>query len=519
MNSLNLHRLLLLLYTNCFQLVRRKFLYCLEILKISPALILNIRKRGTRQNKTDIELSEELKDFKSNYPVNKIKLGDLYFWPILRHVLWVRLRFAYKGSRNVATVNPGRVFINKYWRKIYRENYGFSELGNVSGEKGLDFLFFTNLRGTEQTTIEGKIYNRVTDPIYEVAKEVGLSEKVEIIKTQGDVDTNRFFDPIYIIPPVATKAERYSSFSSPDDLFSSLEEKIPSAEFDKKSNKEVVEYFFYAKDMYKSLLIEKNPKSVFFVGYDFHFPLIMAAKELGVKSIDLQHGLQAGWSPSYNFWDEVPSNGYEVLPDYFWVWGEYDYKHISNTFSSAKSKAVIGGFPWMERQMEFSTRLPGLIVEKFDPGKLIGIITLQDQKVFPELFEDIVNSTQEKIVWVIKRHPKFRSINLKKVKNVVEGGVVDEVPFSAFLDSVDLHLTECSTSVVEADYFGVKNFVSGVQGFKNYSDFIHRGSVFHVDSLSSFINKVDSINFNKKKSVMNILDTVEIDKVLESIIR
>lgn len=472
-----------------------------------------------KQVKTDVEYSLELLEFKKSFPVNNIKYKDEIFWPVLRHFLWVRLQHAYKGSKNISNVNPVKTFVNKDWCDNFRTNYHFSDYDDLGGANELDYLFFTNLRGTEQTKVDGKIYNRITDPVFEKALEVGVAEKIELIKSHGEVELNRIHTPTFVIPPLVRKIGRSNYLSVPKDLYKQLKLKVPSAEFDERSMIEAVEWFFHARDIYKTILMQKKPKVVFYVGFDYYYPLALAAKELGIKSVDLQHGVQGGWSPLYNHWSEIPPGGYSVLPDYFWVWGEHDYNAIKLNFDCEQVSPIIGGFRWVDRQFDFLDELPKTITGRLVKDKLVGVITLQDQQSFPQLFAEIIEKTSDSVVWIVKRHPKFKSINLRGLKGIIIGQTVDELPFANYMKHADIHLTECSTAVLEAGYFGVRNFVSGKQGYENYSDFIKNGTVTHVKSADAFIEKINNIDFSNKTAEMDAIQQVDTKFVLRELLK
>src|SRR5207253_11421849 len=48
--------------------------------------------------------------------------------------------------------------------------------------------------------------------------------------------------------------------------------------------------------------------------------LILACRELGIRSVDIQHGVQGELHGAYGSWRRVPAGGYAVLPSIFWCW-------------------------------------------------------------------------------------------------------------------------------------------------------------------------------------------------------
>ena len=457
----------------------------------------------------DLKLAEKLINFEKSYPVNALKMAnnneDLLLWPFFRHLFWVKSQAHYKG-KNPKVVNTSKMYISPEWQKHYKSSFDIKNVDEIETDS-IDFLFFTNLRGTEQTITGKKIYNRVTDPIYEVAKSVGKAKKVEIIKSTGEIYNKRVHEADLVFPPLLRKIGYANLTQKPLDFIKRVNDLIPEIQFCEKNYNDCIEWFFHQRDFYKELLQKYNPKYVFFVGFDYHYALVLAAKELGIKSIDLQHGVQAGWSPVYNHWTCVPRKSYSMLPDMFWVWGEYDARKIKENFKSKQVSALVGGFPWLDRQSDFLTEKAPKFIRVKNADLSFGLITLQDQTTFPDLFKKVIDSTKGRIKWIIKRHPKHRNIDLSQVKSITHyGKELDDLSFSTLVKHMDIHMTECSTSVIEADYFGVPSIVSGKQGMTNYEDFVNDGSVFHISNVESFNKIIDKTLATREPGQMNAID-------------
>lgn len=462
--------------------------------------------------KDDIHLAGKLLEIESVYPVNNIKLINqseiknlnLHFWPFLRHFFWVRCQAHYKG-KNPEKISTSKMYISLEWRDHYEDIADIKTVNQVEAQS-TDFLFFTNLRGTEQTLVNNKIYNRITDPIFEIAKEIGVAKKVEVVKSIGKLkkSEDRFHPVDLIYPPLLRKVGYRQLVNMPAQFLQQVKAILPEIKISEDAILSEIEFFLHQRDFYIELLQKYNPKVVFFVGFDYYYGLILAAKELGIKTVDLQHGVQAGWSPVYNHWQTLPKGGYKLLPDYFWVWGAYDQQKIEHNFPIDSVRPIIGGYPWMSRQQDFfcsENLLEG------NETTLFGVISLQDQKKFPEIFSEIVLSTLGKIQWVVRRHPKHQNIKFDHLKDVVlSGKKYDECNFSIILRKAKIHVTECSTSVIDADYFGVPSIVTGEQGFLNYRDFIENGSVVHIDSTSDVQKIIDDLLLLKIESRMNVID-------------
>lgn len=81
--------------------------------------------------------------------------------------------------------------------------------------------------------------------------------------------------------------------------------------------KYIVNDMLYWIDIFKEILNKKKVKYVLIVNYyqSISHALIFAARELGIATIDVQHGNQV--SPYYHNWSIVPGDGYNTLPNFF----------------------------------------------------------------------------------------------------------------------------------------------------------------------------------------------------------
>ena len=477
--------------------------------------------------KSDIELAGALIDFEESYPVNALTSGDggdaVHMWPYLRHFLWTRCQASYK-NKNPSGVNTSKMFLTHDWYRHYSNMVDIKTIDQIEEER-VDFLFLTNLRGTEQTTIGDRIYNRITDPVFEIASRIGRAKKVELVKTGGVITNDRHHPVEMVYPPMLRRIGFADLCEIPANFVKQVRSKLPETKLDERSLRDAIEWFFAQRDFFCDLLKKYSPKAVFFVGFDYYHALVWAAKEMGVRTVDLQHGVQAGWSPVYRHWNAIPRDGYYLIPDTFWVWGSYDAEKLNESFRSAgenRPDTIIGGFPWLERQeelLERETASAAKILDANRQGKKVGILTLQDQTELPELFREIVTETSSRVFWVVKRHPKHRTIDLSEIAaDAVYGDRVDDLSFMALAKAADIHLTECSTSVIEADYYGLPSVVTGEQGMANYTDFIAEGTVCHIESADKFSENLDNLLARKGTSRMGVIETGVTEKALRGIL-
>ncbi len=106
-----------------------------------------------------------------------------------------------------------------------------------------------------------------------------------------------------------------------------------------------IEYF-----LYKKLLKKLEPKQVYVVvSYGGFGSLIKAAKDLGIETIEFQHGNFSKYHFGYYFGENKKELDY--FPDKFLVWNEY-WKSLIN-FPIDDKNIIIKGFDFLENKKKF----------------------------------------------------------------------------------------------------------------------------------------------------------------------
>jgi hypothetical protein len=82
-----------------------------------------------------------------------------------------------------------------------------------------------------------------------------------------------------------------------------------------------IRYFLYKR------LLKKNKTRILFIqdasyGY-FRVPLIVAARDMGIKVIEFQHGMISKNHPAYNYSESLPDLYLKYLPDFYLAYGTY----------------------------------------------------------------------------------------------------------------------------------------------------------------------------------------------------
>ena len=472
----------------------------------------------------------EITTFTSKYNVNTLKINDEYIWPYIRNHIWIHICSVALGKSNRKYLNPIAIQ-NAHYKQVpinTRLNLKYTcnayEIDEIDETK-LDFLFFINTNGTEEVWIHDKIYHRIIDPIYEVAQEIGKSEKVEIVKSNNMnifkwkkyIHKSKIIFLEYVIPDKFTLNKSYD-----EDFFSKIKKYVPSIVLtDHKHLEEVISYELHIKNQYIKLLKKLNPKVICLHGFHYQAPLISAADALGILTVDLQHGIQVGWNPLYNVHTELPPSGYQAYPDYFAVWGHKEYENILKVFNSDKHKPILMGNPWLKKIEDFSVQLSEKIVERIRNYEVSILIIMQNQTAIPKLFLDIIEQSSDNILWIIRHHPKGEKYNpqdFSKSKNILIDEDIDNILFNELFKHIDIAISEGSTLAMEANNFGINNIIIGETGKDNYKEEINNGTFFYLKDTNDFNIIFKKIIASAKEPKAKLIENIDTKYFLKSLL-
>ncbi len=486
------------------------------------------RKRKKLQFK---DFFNELTDFIENYNVNSLRNGSEYIWPYLRNHIWTSINFVAIGKSR-----------RRYMNAIFLQNGHFSqvpvelrlklkylcdahEIDELDDEKN-DFLFFINTNGTEEITIDSKIYHRIIDPIYEAAQKIGKAQKIEIVKSRSisPIKWKRYIHKSKLIFFAYEEAiVNMDEFTYDKHIFSLIDKYIPSIVLrDDDQLASLVRYEMHVRKQYINLLQKTKPKIIFLHGFHYQAPLISAADELGILTVDLQHGIQVGWNPLYNIHKELPNSGYQAYPNYFAVWGEKEYNNILKTFSSSKHKPIYMGNPWLKKIEEFLTPLSDHLVENIKQFDTKILIIMQNQTKIPKLFLEIIKNTNDNILWIIRHHPKgerYKTRDFSKRKNILIDDEIDSILFNELFKYVDIAISEGSTLALEASHYGVHNIITSKMGLENYQDEIDSGAFHYLSDASKFEDIMNKIRGVKKQDEFHAFEDIDTKEFLQQLLR
>src|SRR4030042_1101014 len=245
-------------------------------------------------------------------------------------------------------------------------------------------------------------------------------------------------------------------------------------------------------------------------------PSTPACRNLGIVSVDIQHGLQGDLHWAYGRWNNVPETGYEVLPNLFWVWSNLEAEAIKRWNSSVSEwhQPVVGGNLFLDLWRSSENEIVKYYDNEIGNAKgnkkhLIHVLYTIGYEDADKLRTILSTMRQNESLcyWWLRVHPgklKERNSFKKWVReNRISNGEVDlatDLPLYALLRQMDLHLTFYSSSVFEAEDLGVPSVVVGDYGKELFSYQISTGWALPADTPEEIISGI-KIQFHKREEL------------------
>lgn len=486
----------------------------------------------------------------TEFDVNSVTYKDIKVWPLIRQAIWQQIchpnsRFMedklISNQKQFKQVNSGLIKLKKYLRplkqtaldfkeyfkKIYANAYQNFRLHQLSP---VDIVFFSRIDDYADFINEQYI-NRHIDPLIQLTeKQSNLNYlKLELITNRFYQTLPRFRNTVTLKPYLdkSKNLEKNNSITNFQELKQFIL-KISSIDIQENyfiRQAEVIENF--EKFFLKKLPFIK-PNQIFLVCY--YYPqamgLISACKKLNIITIDIQHGKQGKYHAMYSHWTKIPEEGYQLLPDYFWSWGQESRENIRRWHpkNCQHHQPIVGGNCWLGHWINGKGYPLGSEIDNFlsklkEYDKVI-LITLQPFKKISDIIPDcLLQATlrsPSKWIWLIRLHPHQKSrieeiqdyLKQYKIKNF-ELEQSTYLPLYALLNYANKHITCWSSVCYEALLFGVPTVIIHPTGLELYKQYIDEGKFSYAETSSELLNKLN--NYINKENLKEEKPYIETD--------
>ncbi|MBN1994982.1 MAG: CDP-glycerol glycerophosphotransferase family protein [Anaerolineae bacterium] len=194
-------------------------------------------------------------------------------------------------------------------------------------------------------------------------------------------------------------------------------------------------------------------------------PVNIAAKLLRIPTVEQQHGIIGQNHISYRIPPHLRNKSQLPLCDFLVAWGDYAKRVVVESAVYTADNVVVCGFPRLDSLLKSFTPRGDILTRLNIPATAPVILYASNptvQGLYPEILDSIQKTFTSPVYWIIKLHPAEKTrllwqhaIKQRHLKQVIV--IEEEVDFYTLLAAADLHISFCSTTMVEASVFGKPN--------------------------------------------------------------
>lgn len=430
-------------------------------------------------------MKKTIQDIERNYPVETITSNGEQLWPFLR----IYAGFKLSANMNAKSINSS--FIKLFLSSFF---YGFFNLF-----KKYDYLFFSS---TDQRRKNGEFY--VDKSVDTIAQLLGKSLVIEypvishIPRSKLKNRTVISKSPFFLLVQFFSLFVKDSKIENEALLKQLLQENNIEIDYKALIKRNKAQYMA-ARALYKWF----RPKAVFIVCYDTHTGLIRAMKELGVKTIEIQHGIINSNHVAYNI-DRKLDNSY--FPDYLLTYGKNELSVFENNNFIDSTHVIPVGHQYLDYLSH--TDINDERFKKLTQGfEKIVCITGQNHFIENNLILFLIEAAKlnEKIGFVyIPRNTTNDYSNYVFPNNIV---------FANWLNCYEImrlshiHSTVFSTCAVESLSLGIPNILIDLEGLssKHIKPIMGSNSAnYYVQQPKEYIDLIEKVDFPNKEDLIKM---------------
>jgi hypothetical protein len=457
-----------------------------ENISLNGALIA-----GSAAKLTHREFVEWIRGVEAEFPVTSWTVRGIHAWPLVRLAL---------SATTFRSVSPGHS-LAAGWRRLginigqglarWAGAYVRDRSANRRPWARADAVFLASSIG-RRPLLDGKRYDLRSGPYVALLERLGARPLVWETSPYGDYNVPRH-TPSFLVQPHLIALRAASQVLPLGDDRVALEGyepflervraaglRLPHADLDRLRRDML--YLRRLADRFAGWLGRSRPRLGFVANTGLQeLAFCLACRELGITSVEVQHGVQGDLHPSYGSWFAIPREGWETRARIFWSWDEESAAAINRWAVCAPGRhvAVNGGDPWREMWMvdggDLSRRTDRSIEER---KRAAGserhiLVTLSSQgEIVPEALAAAVRDSPAGWRYWFRLHPVNQADRMKDARRVLGALGVDlglmefatEVPLHGLLRHMDCHLSAgLSTVVTEAAAHGVPSIAFGAE--------------------------------------------------------
>lgn len=507
-----------------------------------------------RKKHSYLEALQLLYRLEGEFPIYDLTCEGFCIWPFIRFELFEQLFAPHQveyetknKAEDLITVSSLRNLLSSsYWNWKERKDE-FAEMKAKSHYHKFDFnvdyspkdFVLFSLSVHRSLEYEGKYFNRCSDALAHYLKDKGSIGFVECdiqsfdtkpsYNKVSDIDLpllNHYFDyrqkymfKVFFDPSKQLKINRLEEFKD------WISEHYPYLFVNEYKIYSAVLRILGYKSFFDKYFKKVKPKMLFNDVFSHlrSYGAILSAKEHGIKTVDIQHGLQGQYHHLYGMYNNPPKNGYEILPQYFLGWSQQDGEAIHRwaQYTNGGHEGILGGNLLLSLIKSGKIDVSNARLDHIT--KPIATFALQELEDVGERMLSIITETilalNGEYYWVFRMHPVFSTDadqnKLKKFLSVLDPNEYEiqlnsSMTLFELLTKSDYLLTESSTVSLEALAFDASVIIMSDYGKAYLGEYLNTDDLLFADNKDDLYSILKSKEKSKADQVFCV-DPKEIE--------
>ena len=411
------------------------------------------------------ELCEFMWSLENKYNLLDFKIQGVKPWQLNRMGIYYALGQKFDIFDKNGQKNFSRIEKIKSLGGFLKNAIIFNPLKNLNK---VEYLIFSHSRSKKVNNEYIDIYTHyfISDLLNNNKTLIELEEPYKGKHIRNFKNYKRYLDYVMLTRILKSKFINIKLNNFQNQILNSLDKEIGNYIDIRYNLLQSVKNFLVTYPVYKKILQKTKPKELYIVVSYGKGEIIKAAKELGIKTIELQHGTFSKYHLGYSYPNYQGKLDY--FPDEFWVWNKY-WKNIIN-FPISKENIKIYPFKYLENLKQNYKN----IQKKKNQIIIIGQDGLSD-KIASKILENLEYFNKFELVF--KLHPnEYGNINLYKnllkLKDIKKIKIVEDADLYQLFAESEYQAGVFSTALYEGIEFGCKTILFNLPGIEYMDKFI-----------------------------------------------
>jgi hypothetical protein len=465
--------------------------------------------------KTSSEIIDALNTLERQFPVAQWRYSDMHLWPSYRLRLYGsaidRLLLTQAPPQNLGRL--GRL-ADRAARALWRVPLAAwrDRRANAPWSHSAEAVLFSD--GVSFTPLNGQWFDRIVDPVMQALDRRGLHSLKLTPIAEAHVPRQR---PSRFVQPSIDRIKLLASRQRPAletpqwDAFELAAQAAFGAPVPAREWLQMQAARLDALARWFGARLQVAGASCAFVNTYYSLEgqaFVLAARRSGMRTVDVQHGMQGEHHAAYARWLQVPAGGYSTLPDEFWVWGDAEAQAIGRWNAGLGThRARITGNPWLQRWADDSDPLIAACLAQAgalrQPGKR-HVLACLSWGLADEETEKLIQAARmcgPDVAWWWRLHPvesgKRSAFAARLQQQGLDGsqvGAATDLPLYALVRSADVTVAHSSTVIQEAAQLGVPSVVTSDYGAEFHAGLVHAGQALKATTPAAIAEAVRNMS-------------------------